>query len=164
MTREEAIYTLEQMKTWSKDLSDDEIEALVIALKALEQASCFWEKCPYYESDIMFDGKDEYDMGKCKYKQEPKTDTWSIKDVADTLSKHGLMTEQESCEDCIERNEEFFKKWVNCKIFDKIQTEIDREYKWLMNTRYTIHDVNIAFGSILGIIDRYRGESEGDDE
>lgn len=35
--------------------------------------------------------------------QEPKTDTWSIKDVADTLSKHGLITEQESCDDCISR-------------------------------------------------------------
>jgi hypothetical protein len=30
-----------------------------------------------------------------KYKAlEPKTDTWSIKDVADTLSKHGLIREQ----------------------------------------------------------------------
>lgn len=27
--------------------------------------------------------------------QEPKTDTWSIKDVADTLAKHGLIVEQE---------------------------------------------------------------------
>lgn len=30
-----------------------------------------------------------------KYEQEPKTDTWSIKDVADTLVKHGLIVEQE---------------------------------------------------------------------
>ena len=28
-------------------------------------------------------------------KQEPKTDNWSIKDVADTLVKHGLIVEQE---------------------------------------------------------------------
>ena len=35
--------------------------------------------------------------------QEPKTDTWSIKDVADTLAKHGLIEEQEPCEDCISR-------------------------------------------------------------
>ena len=27
--------------------------------------------------------------------QKPKTDTWSIKDVADTLAKHGLIVEQE---------------------------------------------------------------------
>ena len=27
--------------------------------------------------------------------QEPKTDTWSIKEVADTLEKHGLMVEQD---------------------------------------------------------------------
>ena len=37
--------------------------------------------------------------------QEPKTDTWSIKDVADTLAKHGLIAEQEPCEDCISRKE-----------------------------------------------------------
>ena len=37
MIKEEAIYELERMKTWSKDLSDDEIEAIVIALKALNQ-------------------------------------------------------------------------------------------------------------------------------
>lgn len=93
-------------------------------------------------------------------KQEPKTDTWSIKDVADTLTEHGLMTEQESCKDCIERNNAFFKKWINHKMLDEIKAEIDREYKWLMNTRYTIHDVNIAFGYILGIIERYMGKQD----
>lgn len=35
--------------------------------------------------------------------QEPKTDTWSIKDVADTLAKHGLIAEQEPCEDAVSR-------------------------------------------------------------
>lgn len=40
------------------------------------QEPYFWEKCPYYEPDIVFDGKDEYDMGKCTYKQEPKTGHW----------------------------------------------------------------------------------------
>jgi hypothetical protein len=38
MTREEAVYELERMKTWSKDLSDNEIEAIVIALKALSNS------------------------------------------------------------------------------------------------------------------------------
>ena len=38
MTREEAVYELERMKTWSKDLSDNEIEAIVIALKALSKS------------------------------------------------------------------------------------------------------------------------------
>ena len=35
--------------------------------------------------------------------QEPKTDTWSIQEVADTLKKHGLIVEQEPCEDAISR-------------------------------------------------------------
>ena len=38
MTREEAIYELERMKTWSKELSDEEIEAIVIAIKALSSS------------------------------------------------------------------------------------------------------------------------------
>ena len=35
--------------------------------------------------------------------QEPKTDSWSIKDVADTFKKHGLIREQEPCDDAISR-------------------------------------------------------------
>lgn len=35
--------------------------------------------------------------------REPKTDSWSIKDVADTFKKHGLIREQEPCEDAISR-------------------------------------------------------------
>ena len=30
-------------------------------------------------------------------------DTWSIKDVANTLAKHGLIAEQEPCEDAVSR-------------------------------------------------------------
>lgn len=40
-----------------------------------------------------------------KKMQEPKTDTWSIKDVADILEKHELIAEQEPCEDAISRTE-----------------------------------------------------------
>jgi len=35
--------------------------------------------------------------------QEP-TDTWSIKEVADTFKKHGLIREQEPCDDAISRD------------------------------------------------------------
>lgn len=35
MTKERAIYELDRMKTWSNDLSDDEIEAIVIAIREL---------------------------------------------------------------------------------------------------------------------------------
>ena len=41
-------------------------------------------------------------------------------------------------------------------VLDEIRAEIDRQYKWLINTRYTIHDVDIAFGSIFRTIDEYR--------
>lgn len=36
MTREEVIYKLEQMKRYSKYLSDDEIASIVLAIKALK--------------------------------------------------------------------------------------------------------------------------------
>lgn len=45
MTREEAIHELERMKTWSKELSDEEIEAIVIALKALDQEPFMNKPC-----------------------------------------------------------------------------------------------------------------------
>lgn len=35
--------------------------------------------------------------------QEPKADAWSIKEVADSLKKHGIIREQGSCEDCVSR-------------------------------------------------------------
>lgn len=37
MSLEQAIYELEYMKTWSKDLSDDEIEALKVALHVMNE-------------------------------------------------------------------------------------------------------------------------------
>ena len=48
------------------------IEALenYISLEDIKAEPYFWEKCPYYEPDMMFDGKDEYDCGKCKYKDK----------------------------------------------------------------------------------------------
>ena len=41
-----------------------------IPLEDIKAEPYFWEKCPYYEPDMMFDGKDEYDCGKCKYKDK----------------------------------------------------------------------------------------------
>jgi len=45
-------------------------------------------------------------------------------------------------------------------VLDKIRVEIGRQYKWLINTRYTIRDVDIAFDSIFRFIDKYKAESE----
>ena len=45
-------------------------------------------------------------------------------------------------------------------VLDKIRAEADKQYKWLINTMYTIRDVDIAFGSIFRTIDKYRKESE----
>ena len=45
-------------------------------------------------------------------------------------------------------------------VLDKIRADINRQYKWLINTRYTIRDVDIAFDSIFRTIDKYKAESE----
>ena len=39
-------------------------------LEDIKAEPYFWEKCPYYEPDMMFDGEDEYDCGMCKYKDK----------------------------------------------------------------------------------------------
>lgn len=55
----------------------------------------------------MFEGEDtlyvERDDVLKLLEQEPKTDSWSIKDVADTFKKHGLIREQETSGDLISR-------------------------------------------------------------
>ena len=38
---------------------------------------------------------------------------------------------------------------------EKIKADVNREYKWLVNSKYTIHDVDIAFGHIRSCIDKY---------
>jgi hypothetical protein len=45
------------------------------------------------------------DFPGCQIVEETveQADTWSIKEVADTLEKHGLIREQEPCEDAISR-------------------------------------------------------------
>ena len=58
-----------------------------IPLEDIKAEPCFWEKCPYYEADMMFDGEDEYDCGKCKYKDKSVLE--DIKnDVLAILDKH----------------------------------------------------------------------------
>ena len=60
-----------------------------------------------------------------------------------------------TCGDCIESNEKFFKKWVNCKMLDKIKSEIKRisdeeqkhDEKWAIGLRYAVK-----------IIDKYKNE------
>ena len=59
------------------------------AIEILKQ----YKKCL---SDVVFDkkGSEAWQMAIQALSQEP-TDTWSIKDVADTFKKHGLIREQE---------------------------------------------------------------------
>ena len=45
-------------------------------------------------------------------------------------------------------------------VLDRIRADINKQYKWLVNTRYTIRDIDIAFWHILQTIDKYKTESE----
>ena len=78
-------------------------EEIIEGLKLLEDNMVYF--------DELLNDKGEYiDVHELLFEaikaleQEPK-ETWSIKDVATTFERHGLMTEQESCEDCISRAE-----------------------------------------------------------
>ena len=70
MTREEAIYKLEQTKRYCKYLSDDEIAAVAMAIKALEQEpkTGHWIEHPEIETStpeyLMF-----YKCSECGDKQ-----------------------------------------------------------------------------------------------
>jgi hypothetical protein len=66
--------------------------------------------------------------------QEPKKETWSIKDVADTFKKYGLTKEQESD-------------------LAKIRAEIVHFHDWAFSRE-----------EILRIIDKYMAESESGDD
>lgn len=63
-----------------------EKDCVRMAIEALQTEPYFWEKCPYYEPDIMFDGKEEYDWGKCTYKPEPCEDCISREDVISAIT------------------------------------------------------------------------------
>lgn len=93
-------------------------------------------------SHFLWDGEIETDLPyavqKCleiidKYADQEPTDTWSIKDVADTLAKHGLIADQEpttrkSCETCIGKSRyvdgmDLCEDCENCSNFKPKQTE-----------------------------------------
>ena len=125
MTGEEAKKILNTVLLFGEcDCSKEKIEeCLKMAIKALEQQPCedavsrqalyewldgWKEKNKYYHPHtknevIPFGEVIDIIQSLPPVTPKPKTDTWSIKEVADALEKHGLIREQEPCEDCISR-------------------------------------------------------------
>lgn len=79
MTRDEAIYTLEQMKTWSKDFSDDEIEAINYAMKCVFKANRETEG-DLISRQAVLETLDWYEHDKCEI------DSY-IREIADDVKK-----------------------------------------------------------------------------
>ena len=107
MTREEAIEILKAHHMWTGEPQEiidvrKENKALEMAIQALSQEPCS-NCCNGNQIEKAKLCQKSYLAGM-EHKQEP-TDTWSIKDVADTFKKHGLIGEQEPCEDAIDRAE-----------------------------------------------------------
>lgn len=74
MTKEEAIRIIENRDSIMDYCESQALgEALDMAINALSENTNFWEKCPYYNPDMIFDGEEEYDMGQCKYKERGLT-------------------------------------------------------------------------------------------
>ena len=43
---------------------------------------------------------------------------------------------------------------------DAIKADIDKQYKWLMQTKHTLYDIDIAFSGIKSFIDKHIGGGE----
>ena len=122
---------------YDKERLREEVTNLEAKIKALEQEPFDIETYCKEHFCVMVDN-DVWEKAEKALKQEPKTDTWSIKEVADTLVKHGLIVEQEP-------------------ILDKIRAEINRQEKWLLQAGYTAYNVDIALDAIKSVV----AESEG---
>ncbi len=46
---------------------------------------------------------------------------------------------------------------IDRKVIEDIKTEIDEQYKWLMQTKHTLYDIDIAFSGIKSFIDKHIG-------
>ena len=58
-------------------------------------------------------------------------------------------------------NKEFVKlDVVPISVIDDIKTEIDNQYKWLMQTEHTLYDIDIAFDAIKSLLDKYIGKDK----
>ena len=93
MTKEEAIKKLEwalrNNTIYDVESAWEYICAIKLAIEALQTEPYFWEKCPYYVPDIMFDGEEEYDYGQCKYKLESCDVAISKSEAISKISKYG---------------------------------------------------------------------------
>ena len=49
---------------------------------------------------------------------------------------------------------------IDRKVIEDIRTEIDEQYKWLMQTKHTLYDIDIAFSGIKSFIDKHIGGRE----
>ena len=48
-------------------------------------------------------------------------------------------------------------KLISVEVLDKIRAEIDEQYNWLIQTKHTLYDIDIAFSGIKSFIDKISG-------
>ena len=46
------------------------------------------------------------------------------------------------------------------KVIEDIKAEIDKQYKWLMSTKHTLYDIDIAFNAMKSKIKQIEGSGE----
>ena len=92
--------------------------------------------------------------------QEPCGDTISRQAVLD-LMRSGISLDTEDDQDyiCGLIND---MPSVTPTVIEDIKAEIDEQYKWLMQTKYTIYDIDIAFSGIKSAIDKYTSGKENE--
>jgi hypothetical protein len=93
---------------------------------------------------------------------KPKTDTWSIKEVADALEKHGLMMSEISETEIksMTKEQNYMRGYADGKsdVLDKIKAEIERERSF--QRAMDEYDIATGLRKALEIIDKYTAESE----
>ena len=96
--------------------------------------------------------------------QEPKTDTWSIKEVADALEKHGLrMSEISETEiKSMTKEQNYMHGYEDGKsdVLDKVRAEILDACGYSKDYVGAFDYSTISLKLVLQIIDKYKAESE----
>lgn len=53
------------------------------------------------------------------------------------------------------QNKRTSEKMIPVSVIDDIKAEIDNQYKWLMQTKHTLYDIDIAFYAIKRTINQH---------
>lgn len=87
---------------------------------------------------------------------EPKLDEWCTDCKEYDTEKHCCPRFNRVIRNTLKDSVEAYKK-----AFEDIKTELEKQYKWLMQTKHTLHDIDIAFDAIKSTVDKHNPDKVG---